>query len=209
MNILFLGPQGSGKGTQAHKLAQELGYTYIEAGKLLREEAKINPELNEIVNNKGTMAPNHITLGLIKKAIEKQSPNAQNLIFDGYPRSTEQLNDLSNYLKEKGVSIDKVFFLSISEEETVKRLSSRRTCESCGKVFNLITNPPKGENCSCGGKLQQRIDDKPDAIKPRLKIYWENTAPLVDEFKKQGILVEIDGEQPIDEIFEKILQEVK
>lgn len=208
MNIIFLGPQGSGKGTQAQKLADTLNYTYIEAGKLLRQEAKLDPELSKIVNQQGKMAPNNITLGLIKRLIDEKSPQVRNLIFDGFPRSLEQLNDLQLFLDEKGAKIDKVILLSISEGETIKRLSARRTCDKCGKVYNLITNPPPEGGCPCGGNLIQREDDTPEAIRERLKIYWENTNPVVEEFKKQDILIELDGARPIETIFADILKEV-
>jgi adenylate kinase len=116
---------------------------------------------------------------------------------------------LRDWLGEKGTEINHVVLLEISENESIKRLSARRICEKCGTIYNLITNPPPEEGCGCGGKLTQRLDDKPEAIKQRLSEYKKTTKPLVEIFKKDGILIEVDGERPIDTIFEDILKRIE
>lgn len=206
MNIIFIGPQGSGKGTQARIIAEKLGYFYLEAGKFFRDIAKTNPEIDEIVNKKGLLLPDEQTFELISKYLLEKSPELDNIIFDGFPRTVNQNALLENWLKEKGKKLDLAILLNISDEESVKRLSARRTCEVCGTVYNLITNPPKVEGkCDCGGDLVQREDDQPEAIKKRLLAYHEITTPLAEIYEKEGILKEINGEQPIETITGEIL----
>lgn len=206
MNIILLGPQGSGKGTQAKFLAEKLGLFYIEMGAILRETAKENSQLNEIVNQKGGLVPDELTLTVLKDKLEKEKPDLTNLLFDGFPRSVKQYELLKEWFSQKGVKIDKVLLLEIGEQETIRRLSARRICSQCGNVYNLITNPPtNGGKCSCGGELIQRQDDTPEAIKNRLALYNEVTTPLVDLLEKEGLLIRVDGERPIDTISQDLL----
>ena len=166
MNLLFVGPQGSGKGTQAKIVAEKIGVPDISMGELLRN---CSPELKEKIDsylNQGHLAPPEIVVEALKQRIEKEDCK-NGYILDGFPRSKEQV-DLS-----KGVlELDKVFLINISDKEAIKRISSRLNCKKCGAVFNLITNPPKiSEKCDyCGEKLHIRNDDEPKAIKQRLEI---------------------------------------
>lgn len=209
MNILILGPQGSGKGTQAQLLSEKTGYYYVESGGILRGAAKLNPTIDEIINKKGQLLPDEETFSLIKGKVEKEAQDLGKLIFDGFPRSLKQYSLLKDWLHSKGVKLDLAILLDISEEETIRRLSARRTCEKCGKVYNLITNPPSKNRCPCGGKLIQRVDDTPQAIKTRLAAYHKVTAPLIGELDKEGILVKLNGERPIQTIFQDILSIVQ
>lgn len=204
MNILILGPQGSGKGTQAQLLAEKLNAFYVESGEMLRKLAEGNPVVDQIINKEGKLLPQEETFSYLKGEIEKNAPDLNNLVFDGFPRSNIQYDLLKEWFHNKGTRLDKAILLEISEEETIKRLSARRTCEKCGKVYNLITNPPPKDGCSCGGDLTQRVDDTPEAIKTRLAAYREVTTPLVEQLDKEGILVKIDGERPIQTIFQEI-----
>lgn len=204
MNIIILGPQGSGKGTQARLLANKLNLKIIEAGALVRKEAKNNPKIGDIINVKGQLIPSNMMFGLIKKEAESNNRGINDLILDGYPRSVGQYKLLNKWLKENNARIDKVVLLEISEEESIRRLSARRTCDKCGRLYNLITNPPSGTNCECGGKLVQRKDDKPQAIKKRLAEYRKKTEPMLSLFLEEGILVKVDGERPIEDIFQDI-----
>lgn len=202
MNILILGPQGSGKGTQAQLLAEKFGFIHIEAGDLLRKVAKTDPEINEIVNVKGELVPAEKTLTLIEQEILVDGGLEKGVIYDGFPRAHDQYEPLKEWLREKGQKVDLALLITIDETETVRRLSARRICEKDGNVYNLITHPPKNdETCDeCGSKLIHRIDDQPETIKKRLALYHERTEPLLDEFKKDGILVEVDGMRDIVEI---------
>jgi adenylate kinase len=209
MNIIILGPQGSGKGTQAKFLVDKFKLFYLDMGKFLRGVAKGNSNIDKIMNQKGKLLPAGIVFSLMSEHLENKVPGRKNILFDGYPRSIKQHEMLRDWLGEKGTEINHVVLLEISENESIKRLSARRICEKCGTIYNLITNPPPEEGCGCGGKLTQRLDDKPEAIKQRLSEYKKTTKPLVEIFKKDGILIEVDGERPIDTIFEDILKRIE
>jgi adenylate kinase len=209
MNIIILGPQGSGKGTQAKLLSDKFGLTVAEAGRLIRKASKSDPKISEIINKKGQLIPAEDAFRLIAGFIEKKDPEVNNFLLDGYPRSIKQYELLKAWLKKKNTKIDLVIFLNISGKETVKRLSARRVCEQCGTNYNLITNPPPKGDCECGGKLIQREDDKPQAIKKRLAEYKKRTEPVISMFRNEGILEEVDGERPIETIFEDLLKIIK
>lgn len=206
MNIVILGPQGSGKGTQAELLAQKFGLFHMESGQMLREMTKTNKRIADMINN-GVLVPDEEALGYIETHLQEHNKNFDNIIFDGYPRTVSQYTLLKNWAQGKGHPLVKLLVLSIPEEETIKRLSARRTCEKCGRVYNLITNPPKNEGvCECGGALVQREDDKPATIQKRLAIYHERTMPIIEEARKDAILAEVDGLRPIQKIFEDLVK---
>jgi|WetSurSiteA1Bulk_404760.scaffolds.fasta_scaffold03147_5 adenylate kinase len=208
MNLLILGPQGSGKGTQARILADKLGLFYLEMGDFLRDLAKTNPEVDEIVNKKGELLPNDMFFFAMKKLLEEKIAEGKGLLLEGFPRSIEQYQMLKNWFNQEDLKIDKAIFIEISKEETIKRLSARRTCEACGRVYNLITDPPKGDACECGGRLSQREDDTPARIEKRLEVYNQNTKPLIEVFEKEGILLKVDGERPIQVIADDLLNQL-
>lgn len=205
MNILIIGPQGSGKGTQAKLLAEKKDLFLVESGAILREAALKNPAIDEVINKKGQLLPDEETFSLIKGWVEAGANDLNDLLFDGFPRSTVQYDLLKEWFHEKGIKLDKVFLLEISKEETIRRLSSRLTCDKCGRVYNTITNPPPAGGCECGGALSQRQDDTPQAIETRLSFYDRITTGLVEQLDKEGILVRINGERPIEVISQEIL----
>ena len=213
MIIIFLGPPGSGKGTQAKLLHQKLGGFYFEGGDVLRRKAEENSPLGkkikETIYQQGKLVPDN----LMKKILEDWLADKdikKGIIFDGFPRSLAQYQILKEILFKKGEKITKVIFLKVSEPVLVSRLSSRRICPKCGLEFNLITKPPKNDEIcdSCGTKLIQRADDTPEVIKARLKTYFEKTQPLVDLAKKEKVLEEMDGERKIEEIHQEILERI-
>lgn len=204
MNILILGPQGSGKGTQAKLLSEKFGLFYFESGNFLRELSKTKPDVGERIN-RGELIPDEEMLGLVKDFLEKNAPSGQNMLLDGYPRSVVQYENLKGWLESKGSKIDHAILLEISQEESVRRLSARRMDKITGKIYNLVTAPPPPQVNQ--ENLIQREDDKPDAIKVRLDKYQEVTAPLVSQLEKEGILKKVNGERPIDVIFAD-LQEI-
>jgi len=206
MNIVLLGPQGSGKGTQAEILVKEFNFYYFEMGQFLRDLAKKDPIIYEYQNKKGKLVPDDIFFFGIKELLGYKVKIGNNLLLDGFPRSISQYETLNNWFNEFGVRVDLVLFINISEELTIERLSNRRKCVVCGKIWNLKTAPipPTPNKCECGGELMQRDDDKPEQIKLRLAEYRKNTEPLLDIFKKEGVLKEIDGSQPIDIIAKEL-----
>lgn len=214
MIIVFLGPPGSGKGTQAKLLSQKLDSFYFEAGKILRQLAtkktKLGREIDRIINQKGALVPDEIMSRVLKDFL-KDKDLKRGIIFDGFPRSLNQYQILEKILEEKNLKIDKVFFLKVSEETIVFRLSQRRICPKCGFEYNLVTRPPKkDEICDfCQVKLIQRPDDNPKVIKARFQTFMKQTSPIIKLAKRQGILEELDGERKILEIHREILKRVK
>lgn len=206
----MLGPPGAGKGTYATRLAPKLGIPTISTGELLRASRE-DIEFGETIKkyqDSGDLVPDEIVIQILKKRLEKD--DAKNgFILDGFPRTLKQAKAL-----EKISKIDVVINLSVSEEILIKRLSSRRQCKKCGEIYNLLYLKPKVEGIcdKCGGELYQRDDDKPEAIKERLKIYHEKTAPLVDYYANKGIIITITTERidiPPEEQVEKIMQKLK
>ncbi|MFZ2975734.1 MAG: nucleoside monophosphate kinase [Candidatus Moraniibacteriota bacterium] len=213
MNIVILGPQGSGKGTQAEKLAQKFDLEHIDMGKFLREVAKLDTSLgkqiHEIINIKKELVSDRILREVIHLKI-MGLPRERGVVFDGVPRNIQQLNYFEEVIKESGRKIDKAILIKLSEEESLKRISKRRICEKCKKVFILgkdIQN--EDEKCNiCEGKIIQRIDDTKEGVMKRLKIFEQETMPMSEYYKKQGKFIEIDGDKEIEKVFEDILEKL-
>ncbi|MFC1727546.1 adenylate kinase family protein [Patescibacteria group bacterium] len=210
MNILVMGPQGSGKGTQAKRLARKLDLAYFEAGDILREKAKEKTKLGKkifrTIHQKGELVSDQIMEGIIKEWLSQKKPS-QGFLFDGFPRNQPQYQFVEKILAEKKMKIDVAICLKITRETAIKRLSARRICSECDREYNLVTLPPKNDQLcdQCQIELKQRHDDSPKVIKKRLQIYDQLTSPLVDLFRQQGILEEVDGERPVEVIFQDIL----
>jgi len=208
MNISILGLPGSGKGTQADILAQKLGMFHLSTGELAREWAKKDPRINSIVQS-GGLVPEEEMTNYMSEYLEKNVPQTDGILFEGYPRFINQYDYLKKWLEEKGGKINYVIFLDISEEEVIKRLSTRRTCEKCERIYNIVTNPPPSPNtCECGGKLYQRSDDNPESIRTRFKYYRDNVQPLIEHLTEEGVLVKIDGSKPIEDVTKEILGKI-
>ncbi len=207
MNIVILGPLGSGKGTQARLIAEKLNLFYFESGRFLRQLAKNDSSIDERINKKGELLPDEEMFSLLAKHIEDNNPTRENLLLEGYPRSVKQYELLKEWLAEKSQQIDKAIFLEISEKESIRRTSARKIDRKTGKIYNLITNPPGSDVDT--SNLHQRPDDKPEAIKKRLGWFKDSVLPLVDVFEKEGILERVDGERPIKTIFEDILSKLE
>lgn len=205
MNIILLGPQGSGKGTQARLLCEKFGLSYFESGAYLRRIAENNPGLKRFLST-GKLVPDKEMTSYLTAFLDSENLY-DNIIFDGFPRTIEQYNFWKSWLVDKDVKLDLIIDLTISEEETIKRLSARRMNPETGEIYNLITDPPpSGLDES---KLIHRDDDKPDAIKIRLNLYKSRTETLISELKKDAKVVEIDGERPIKVIAEELSKIVK
>lgn len=213
MNILLIGPQGSGKGTQAEKLIEKFGFAYVNMGGIFRSLKDKNTSLakraTEFVE-KGILVSDDIVIELINECLGSIN-RLDGIIFDGFPRVVSQAEYFDKFLTEKNQKINVVIYLTLTREETLKRLSGRRTCSVCGKVFNVLTNPPKKEGfCNdCGGSLIVRTDETPQAIETRLNQFLEKTHPLIEYYNTKGIVEEIDGNRPIETIFADIVERLK
>ena len=204
--ILMIGPQGSGKGTQAEKLAERLGIPAISMGRLLRQIAEQDTPLGKQVDetiNAGKMLPDDLTDQVVRERLNQD--DAQNgYVLDGFPR---RLNQLDLFLK-----IDQpthAILINLDDDTAVERISGRRTCFDCGKVYHIEYNPPSKGKCVCGGQPEQREDDTPEAIRERLKVYHEQTEPMVDRYREMGVLVEVDGSGTIEEVAGEIANKLE
>jgi adenylate kinase len=209
MYIVFLGAPGAGKGTQAAVVAQRLNLVHIASGDLFRQAIEAGTELGMQAKSymeKGALVPDKIT---IKTVLERLSaPDCKSgVILDGFPRNLEQAKALDEALKEQAKAIDKVIYIKVSEEELLKRLSGRWICRNCQTPYHSINSPPKvwGKCDRCGGELYQRPDDTAETVKKRLKVYFAQTAPLIDYYSQTGKLLEVDGEGDVDIISGRIV----
>ena len=201
MRLIFIGPQGSGKGTQAKIISEKIGFPHISTGDLLRKAKSPLKEKVEEYMKKGKLIPDELILELLKEIINSRYCKV-GFILDGYPRNLKQAKEL-----EKITSIDKLIEISISDKDAVKRLSGRRNCPKCGKIYNIHTNPkPKKENkCdNCKLELFQRQDDNEDAIKKRLEIYHKETKPILKNYPH----IKVNGNQDINKVTQDILEKL-
>ncbi len=199
--IILLGPPGAGKGTQAKRLVEKTGLLHLSTGDILRDEVARGTELGKQAKeymDRGDLVPDDLIIGMIRGRIA----SANGFILDGFPRTVAQAEAL-----EKITPVDIVINIDLSREEVVRRLSSRRVCRNCGKIYNLISNPPKveGKCDACGGELYQRDDDQPEVIQNRYDVYMKSTAPLIEFYRTRGILAQVDGKATPEEIFTRIM----
>jgi adenylate kinase len=206
VKLIIFGPQGSGKGTYASRLSQKFGIPAISTGDLLRSmrEDPVNGKLIKEYQDKGLLVPDELVLKILKERIAKEDAK-HGFILDGFPRNMSQANAL-----DKMIKMDYAVLLNVPEWILLKRLSNRRTCKSCGTIFNVLTLPPKVEGIcdKCGGMLYQRPDDTEESIMRRLSIFKKDTEPLVNYYKEKGILREISCDRldsPPEENVQKIL----
>lgn len=202
--VILMGPPGGGKGTQAKRLTEAMNVPHISTGDMLRAARKEGTELGKqadayIAN--GQLVPDSLVNGIVAERLAKESGG---YLLDGYPRTISQ----ADALRDSGQVIDAVILIDVPDEKLVSRIVGRLSCGSCGSVYHLTTMPPKvvGKCDKCGADLVQRSDDKEDVVRERLVAYHNQTQPLVEYYSRQGILYAIDGEQSVDEVFEKIRQ---
>lgn len=204
MNIVVMGPQGSGKGTQSELLSKRFNLAAVSTGALYRKNIKEKNNLGKLAEKftlKGIFGPNYLTNGMMKSELIKPRYR-KGVILDGYPRNLAQAKFL-----EKLRNIDLVILIDISQKEALKRLGGRRVCNHCGETAKTLKNNTVCDKC--GGKLMRRPDDYPKAIRKRLNIYQHETKPVVDYYKKQKKLIKINGEGMVDQVFSAIKSELK
>lgn len=208
MKLTILGPQGSGKGTQAQVIAEDFKIPHISTGDIFRENIKNETELGKKVKeytDNGKLVPDEVTTEIVKDRLSRDDCKS-GFLLDGYPRNLSQAKALDEF-----GGIDLAMEVHISDDESVKRISGRRTCPQCSKVYHMIYNPPKNdEKCDDDGEaLVIRDDDKPEKIRKRLEIYHDQTEPIVAHYAEQDKHVKINGEQPIGKVTEDIKKALK
>lgn len=208
MRIIILGPPGAGKGTQAKRVSDRLGLPHLSTGDLLRKTVSSNTPLGKMAKSymsKGELVPDPIILNIIGKEIGKHK-DKDGFILDGFPRNIAQAQKLDEYLEQGGKQLDIIVNLEIDEKTIVERIKGRLSCPKCGRVYNIIKSGYYGRVCeNCRTKLEQREDDSEETIRNRMKVYLEETLPLVDYYQKKGVLQNISGKGSPDEVFERII----
>ena len=211
--IVLLGPPGAGKGTQAQVISHEMNLAHISSGDLFRENLKNQTELGKLAQgymNRGELVPDDVTIAMVHDRIQR--PDCQDgALLDGFPRTPAQADALADMLGSMGQKVDSVPYISVPSEELIERLSGRWTCPSCGKVYHEKYNPPKTPGiCDVDGtKLIQRDDDKAETVERRIRVYTEQTSPLIEYYRQKGLLVEVDGTQSIEDVSKDILKAIK
>ena len=210
LNIVLFGPPGSGKGTQAEKLIKKYGLIHLSTGDILREaiskKTPLGLKAKEYLD-KGELVPDEDVVNMVIKKLDvEKDPNG--FIFDGFPRTLDQAKALEEKLSEQNKGIDKAVFIEVPNEELMKRLGGRWTCKNCQAVYHEIASPPKvvGKCDKCGGELYQRPDDNEATIRERLKVYFNQTTPVLEYYKSNGKLIAVDGKLSIDEVAEKVVE---
>ncbi len=209
MYILLMGPPGAGKGTQAAKLVEEFHIPHISTGDMFRqavkEETLLGKQAKECMDA-GKLVPARVTSGIVKERVAKADGKA-GLIRDGFPRTIDQAEALGKTLAQLKIKLTRVINISVPSSELVARITGRRICKSCGRAFHVVFNPStKGSRCDvCSGELYQRADDSEATVANRLAVYDAQTQPLIAYYQNEGLYTEIDGRQPIDQVYENMV----
>ena len=204
--IVLFGAQGSGKGTQARLIQTQMGIPQVATGDLFRYNRKYNTELGQLASSyidKGELVPDSVTNAMVKERLSQDDAQG-GAILDGYPRNIAQAQALEEILATPAQAV----YIDVSQAELMRRLRGRRICKSCQASYHIVFHPPEQEGVcdNCGGRLYQRGDDKEEAtIARRLELYFEETTPVIEWYRQRGLLVEVDGTGPIDEVNQAII----
>ena len=208
MDIILFGPPGAGKGTQAKRLTESLHVPQISTGDMMRAERSAGTELGKKFDSymsQGLLVPDALVLELFEKRLRQ--PDARNgSILDGFPRTVAQAKSLDTLLELMGRRIDAVVSMEVSLDEMIDRVALRRTCEACGQIYHLRYNPPPSPDAcgKCGGRLVQRADDTEQVVRTRFQEYLEKTAPILEHYKKKGVVKTVDGLGSLEEVEARI-----
>ena len=211
--IILLGAPGAGKGTQAAMLTEALAVPHVASGDLFRsalqKETPLGLEAKKYMDQ-GLLVPDEVTIAMVRERLALPDCE-EGVILDGFPRTLEQAKALDAALAEEGRAIDKVLYIRVPNEELVARLSGRWICRDCQAVYHTIANPPQqaGRCDACGGELYQRSDDKPETVRRRLEVYFEQTMPLIEYYTEIGVLTEVNGDQSISKVQTALLEAIK
>ena len=209
MYIIILGAPGAGKGTQAEILSREMNLPRIASGDLFRQALEKKSELGLLAKSymeEGRLVPDEIAIRMVLERISLPDC-VSGCLFDGFPRTLEQAEVLDKALAEQGKSIAKAIYIQATKEEFLKRLSGRWLCRNCQTPYNLVTSPPKvqGKCDKCGGELYQRPDDNEETVRERLEVFFAQTAPILDYYRKQNKLIEVNGNLGIQEVAREVI----
>jgi adenylate kinase len=213
MRLVLLGAPGVGKGTQAQRLAQRYQTVRISTGDLLRDAVRQQTPLGldaKRYMDRGALVPDAVMIGLVREQLSARSCRT-GYVLDGFPRTIAQADALGQLLDEYREPLDAVANLDVNEQELVRRLSGRRNCPKCQRVYHIESAPSaKGEQCEdCGATLVQRDDDRPETVKKRLTVYREQTRPLLDYYRERGLLCGIDGTGPVETVTERLVRHLE
>lgn len=220
VHVILMGPQGSGKGTQAERVRPRLNLAPIATGELfraaIRHETALGKQIKAIYDQ-GQLVPDDLTVALVDERLDEiaqgqdgTGPTA-GALYDGFPRTRAQAEALDRALARRGESVNVVVAIDVPRERLVERLAGRRVCAKCGRVYNVISDPPAvaGVCDACGGDVMQRADDTADAVAKRLDLYDVETAPLLELYRDRGLLVRVNGDLPIDEVTDEIIAAIQ
>ncbi len=209
MRIVLVGPPGAGKGTQAQFIASHLSIPKISTGDIFRANVSGNTPLGQKAKeymDRGDLVPDEVTIAMVRDRLAEEDAQ-EGFLLDGFPRNVPQAETLKKILAEMDRRLDLVLELVVDDDEVVRRLSGRRTCRKCGRIWHLVFDPPAKEGVcdDCGGELFQRDDDREETIRHRLEVYQEQTAPLASFYADEGILVGLDATGPVEEVTKRAL----
>lgn len=209
MKIILMGGPGAGKGTQANPLVEKFHFPHISTGDMFRAAIKEGTALGlkaKSYMDAGGLVPDEVTIGIVEERLALPDC-ADGFLLDGFPRTLAQGSALAGILERLGMKLDGVINIEVAEEVLIPRLTGRRICRKCGSSYHMVFNPPKQEGvCECGGELYQRSDDTVETAKNRLNVYNSQTEPLIAFYEEKGLLKRINGDQPIDKVFQDILK---
>ena len=203
MKAIVLGPPGAGKGTQAARLSESLGVPRVSSGDLFRDHQHRDTELGQLARSymeRGALVPDNVTIKMVMEWIDEHEGEG-GFLLDGFPRTLTQAQALDSALAGRG-GIDKALYISVPQDVVVSRLEGRLVCRDCGTPYHTESAPPdhQGVCPNCGGELVQRDDDKPEVVRKRIQVYLEETEPLIDYYREQGVLEEVNGESSVEEV---------
>lgn len=209
MNIILMGLPGAGKGTQASEIVKKFPIPHISTGDMFRKAIKDETDLGKEAKSymdRGELVPDEVTVGIVKERISEDDAK-KGFLLDGFPRTIDQAESLSQIMSELDREIDAVINIEVPEEELMNRLTGRRICEKCGTTYHLVFNPPKVDGiCDIdGGKLYQREDDNPETVSNRLSVNVKQSKPILEYYNNKGVLNNIDGSKDIDEVTNDVI----